>query len=238
MEDMSNPRLLKLKEKTLRWSCNVIHVPGVRNCGPDFLSRKKTQVAMVEMFSVSDSRLEEATAMELESWVEHRVAANVTGPVTWEQIKDAVQVDETMQLLSSQVTDGFPPEKKLLREELRMFWQFREHLSQVDSVPLYKDRVVVPMQLRPAVLDVLHSAHQGVTGMLLRADNSVWWPGITAQVKEKRQKCLTCNEFAPTQPSAPPAPLIQPDYPFQLVVADHCQYAGHHYLVLADRFTG
>ena len=240
LEDMSNPRLLKLKEKTLRWIFNVIHVPGIRNCGPDYLSRKETRVAMVEMFSETDEtdNIHQATTVELEAWVEHSVAANMTGPVTWEQVRDAVQVDTTMQLLSSQVTDGFPPEKKLLREELRMYWQFRDHLSQVDTVPLYKGRVVVPEQLRAAVLEVLHSAHQGVTGMLLRADSSVWWPGITAQVKEKRQKCQTCNEFAPTQPSAPPVPLVHPDYPFQHIVADHCQAAGNHYLVIADRFSG
>ena len=238
LEDMSNPRLLKLKERTLRWNFSVIHVPGIRNCGPDYLSRKETRVSMVQMFSKSTTRVEEVATMELETWVEQCVAANLVGPVTWEQVRDAVQVDSLMQLLSSQVSDGFPPEKKLLREELKMFWQFRDHLSQVDGVPLYKGRVVVPEQLRAAVLDVLHSAHQGVTGMLLRADTAVWWPGITAQVREKRQKCRTCNEFAPTQPRAPPAPLVHPEYPFQHIVADHCQAAGHHYLVIADRFSG
>ena len=33
----------------------------------------------------------------------------------------------------------------------------------------YKDRVVVPLNLQPRVLNKLHSAHQGVTSMHARA---------------------------------------------------------------------
>ena len=51
-------------------------------------------------------------------------------------------------------------------------------MSQVDGVVLYKGRVVVPVALRRQVLDALHRAHQGVTGMNLRAQDSVWWVGL------------------------------------------------------------
>ena len=88
-----------------------------------------------------------------------------------------------MQMLSDQITEGFPPEKKLLRPELREYYQHKDNLSQIDGVPLYKDRVVVPHELRAAVLETLHSAHQGITGMTLRAQAGVWWPGITPQLK-------------------------------------------------------
>ena len=58
------------------------------------------------------------------------------------------------------------------------------------------------------------------------------------RVKETRDKCKNCTEHAPSQPSAPPLPLPQPDYPFQFLVSDYFQEGGHHYLVLADRFSG
>jgi hypothetical protein len=38
--DISNPRLARLKEATLRWEFQVMHVPGVVNSGPDALSRR------------------------------------------------------------------------------------------------------------------------------------------------------------------------------------------------------
>ena len=57
-------------------------------------------------------------------------------------------------------------------------------------------------------------------------------------IKQIRNKCKSCTEHAPSQPSAPPQPLAQPDYPFQFLVSDYFQYAGHNYLVIADRFSG
>ena len=42
----------------------------------------------------------------------------------------------------------------------------------------------------------------------------------------------------PSQPSAPPINLPQPEYPFQQIVSDYFQEQGHHYLVIADRFSG
>ena len=54
------------------------------------------------------------------------------------------------------------------------------------------------------VLDTLHSAHQGVSGMISRADQSVFWPGITLDIQKKRDNCLTCTRNAPSQPMTKP----------------------------------
>ena len=147
----------------------------------------------------------------MELSIEHQIAAAVPAPISWQQIRDEVSRDKVMGLLADQISDGFPPDKKLLRLELREYFHHRESLTQVDGVPLFKDRVIVPARLRPAVLETLHSAHQGITGMTLRAQTSVWWPGITPQIKETRDKCRVCHENTPSQPSAPPQPLPQPD---------------------------
>ena len=105
--------------------------------------------------------------------IENMVAANMPQPISWSRLRDHVTKDPIMQLLCDQISSGFPPEKKLLRMELREYWHHRNFLSQVDGVPLFKDRVVVPKALRDEVLEVLHSAHQGVTGMTMRAQVSV-----------------------------------------------------------------
>ena len=97
------------------------------------------------------------------------VAANMPHPITWEQLREAVAKDKVMTMLAEQVSSGFPPDKKLLRLELREYYQHRDVLSQIDGVPLYKDRVIIPAALRGAVLETLHSAHQGITGMTERA---------------------------------------------------------------------
>ena len=234
LEEIDNPRLLKLKEKTLRWKFDIIHVPGKIHVGPDTLSRKEVTNCLVSRDC--DETSWDGTDMELS--IESQVAAAVPAPISWQQIRDEVSRDKIMGLLAAQISEGFPPDKKLLRLELREYYQHRDNLSQVDGVPLYKGRVIIPERLRQSVLETLHSAHQGVTGMTLRAQSSVWWPGITPQIKETREKCQVCHEHTPSQPSAPPQPLQQPDYPFQQLAADYFQSGGYHYLVIVDRYSG
>ena len=96
-----------------------------------------------------------------------------------------------------------PPDKKLLRLELREYYHHRDELSQVDGVPLYKGRVIVPVALCAVVLETVHSALQGVTGRTLRAQGSVWWPdqGTQGQVQELYRACsipTQCSSHAAT----------------------------------------
>ena len=51
IEDISNPRLVKLKEKTLRWHFDIMHVPGKIHIGPDTLSRKEISVCLVNLLA-------------------------------------------------------------------------------------------------------------------------------------------------------------------------------------------
>lgn len=174
-----------------------MHVPGKIHIGPDTLSRREVTAAMVNLFADDAADTWERTR-DLEAGIEATVVAAIPHPISWQQVRDAVAKNEVMAMLTEQISNGFPPDKKLLRIELREFYQHREFLTQVDGVPLYKDRVIIPAALRGAVLETLHSAHQGVTGMTERAQRSVWWPGITPQIKETRDKCKNCTEHAPS----------------------------------------
>ena len=217
----------------MRWCFDITHILGKIHIGPDTLSRREITVALVDIMSCSEDTEEYA-----ERELERMVFTNIPYPISWKKLRDYVGKDEIMKLLSDQISNGFPPEKKLLRIELREFWQHREGLSQVDGVPLFKRHVVIPKSLRPEVLDTLRSAHQGVTGMNERAQASVWWLCITPQIQEKRDKYRNFNEHMSSQPHAPPIPFEHFDYPFQQIVAHYFQEKGHHYLVIADRFIG
>ena len=99
-------------------------------------------------------------------------------------------------------------------------------------------RIVIPTLLRKVVLDNLHSANQGVTGMKFRANQSVYWPGLDASIRNHRAVCMDCIKHSP---SHPPEPLIltpSPDYPFQQVCADYFSIVQHSYLSIVDRFSG
>ena len=129
------------------------------------------------------------------------VAASMPEPITWGRLRDHSAKDPVMEMLCDQISNGFPPDKKLLRLELREYWQHRESLTQVDSVPLFKDRVIVPKALRDEVLETLHSAHQGVTGMPSQVSG-----GLESLHRSKREETNARIVFSTHPPSQVPHP--------------------------------
>ena len=100
------------------------------------------------------------------------------------------------------------------------------------------DCIVIPKCLRPAALEVLHAAHQGVTAMNLRANAAMYWPGMYSDIVAKRNNCSTCHKIAPSNPDMPPVTPDIPCYPFQHVCSDYFQLHGHSFCVVVDRYTG
>ena len=80
--------------------------------------------------------------------------------------------------------------------------------------------------------------HQGVGGIIARAQDKVFWPGIYAYLEAVRARCRECNVKQPSKAALPPRPLASPYYHFQMTVADYCTIKAKTWLVLADRFIG
>ena len=95
----------------------------------------------------------------------------------------------------------------------------------------------MPVSLQPETLEILHSAHQGTAGMSARAASSVYWPGMSADISRKRAACTSCDKNTPSQPSAPPAPLPQLAYPFEMICSDYFSLHGKKFLTVVDRYS-
>ena len=141
-------------------------------------------------------------------------------------------------MLMEDIQRGIPDCSNDMIPEVRPYHRYRHGLVIVDGVVCYKDRVVIPADLRTQVLGTLHSAHQGVTGMVNRAEQTVFWPGITTDINRTRAMCRTCVRNAPSQPAGTPVPPPSPSYPFEMVVADYCHLNGMNFLILACRYSG
>ena len=103
-----------------------------------------------------------------------------------------------------------PDSSNELQKEFRNYHKYRHGLEVVDGVVTYKRRLVIPRMLRGRILETLHAAHQGVSGMINRAEQSVFWPHITTDIERMRARCITCVRNSPSQPAgkpvAPPSP--------------------------------
>jgi len=77
------------------------------------------------------------------------------------------------------------------------------------------------------VLQSLHSAHQGCTGMQSWASESIYWPGLILTKSE-----IIAKHVSPTQSKEPIILSPLPQYPFQIVTADYYVVFNHHYLTV------
>ena len=264
LEHISNTRLLRnLKERTLRYRFQMTHIPGIKNRAPDTLSRHPTgdthppKLALPDdVYHVADTPtqppiripsqliagvcIEDKTQhTDLEDSLQASAISSLQSirTINWDQVQTATSSDNTMNSLLSIIEDGLPEKKHLLPASLKEYHQFREHLYCIDGVVIYKDRIVIPPSLRQDCLTALHAAHQGTSSMISRAETSIFWPGITKDIHEKRANCEHCNRIAPSQAAMPPTPPIISAYPFQCVCADYFHYQGFNYLVIVDRYS-
>ena len=259
LEEISNPRLERIKEKTLLYRFDMIYVPGRFHSGPDSMSRYPTQPAdetdsLLTSISTKNLRISIHSmtwrhpavdeSLQIEEVIRSVAVAAMTVAggdlpvVSWDRLVHASEGDESLSALRDIISEGIPENRAQLPTILQAYHQYRDRLTVVDGVIVYDERVVIPDSLRREVLDTLHGAHQGCSGMMGRAAAAVFWPGMTSDIARTREMCGSCNRSAPSQPSAPPTLPPTPEYPFQLQCADYATYNGVNYLVLVDRYSG
>ena len=61
------------------------------------------------------------------------------------------------------------------------------------QVILWGRRLVVPMSLRPQVLQLLHEGHSGVSRMKEIARSHVWWPNLDKDLGDLAAGCSSCR---------------------------------------------
>ena len=204
LEDISNPRLIKLKEKTLLFRFGISYIAGSRNSAADAVSSYPVENEDDDSNNASSTDPDEysrASATNSLSSVEDLKS------MTWHRVQEASSADPEIQVLIESINVGNIPMEGSRSQGVSKYSRVFDELSVVDSVVLYKDRIVIPSSLRDHVLQSLHAAHQGVSSMIARADTSVYWPGINEDIRRTRERCSACNSITPPQPNAPTTPL-------------------------------
>ena len=56
------------------------------------------------------------------------------------------------------------------------------------------DKIITPSIMREKMLDMLHDGHFGMDKTQWIAQQSVYWPGITNDIKQKARDCQVCQK--------------------------------------------
>ena len=94
------------------------------------------------------------------------------------------------------------------------------------------------LRSRMLVPKVLRNHRRDLTRVKRRAQEHVYWPNMSAELKTFIDQCVHCQVNMPSHTWEPLVPTQAPVYPFQMVAADYFEVKQHSYLVYVDRYSG
>ena len=103
------------------------------------------------------------------------------------------------------------PRISSIESSLKPYWKVRGSLTLCDGLLLYNSSIVVPPSLRREILSKIHEGHWGVERCRIRVRCSVWWPGVSSEVKQFVENCCTCAR-EPARNESPPEMRAPPTY--------------------------
>ena len=122
--------------------------------------------------------------------------------------------------------------------ELRKYYSMRDDITVIDEL-LYKDnRLIVPTTLREEFMSLAHQSHGGICAYLRRMSESVYWPGMTTQIKQKVKNCEICMKYQENKVIKDP--LMSHDTgttPWSKIGVDICYFDNRTLLVTSDYYS-
>ena len=151
-------------------------------------------------------------------------------------LRKSTTQDEQLTRLSSYINTGFPCEKKYLPRDLHEFWPHKVKLSVKSGLITCGNRIIVPREMQPEMLQYIHEGHQGKERCLLWARNTVFWPKMTYDVQELIERCIICQEHGKSQPIIGTTQELPP-FPWHTLVTDIFCLKRMDFLIVADVFS-
>lgn len=221
------PRILRFRLRLLRFSYTIAHVPGKQLITADALSRAPLEGPP----TAGDLQLEK----EVEVFVDCVLSSLPATEKKLEEIKKAQKEDKVCTEVTEYCLTGWP-EHCEANPHINPYWRDRADLHIAHGLLMKGERLVIPPPLRADVLQRLHEGHQGISKCRARAKESVWWPGISAQIGQMVEKCELCQKHR-SQLKEPLMPTPLPDRPWQKVGMDLFEWSKRDYLLVIDYFS-
>ena len=126
--------------------------------------------------------------------------------------------------------------EKNLPTDLHEFWPHKEMLSIKSGLITCGNRIIMPKEMRPEMLQYIHEGHQGKECCLLRARNTVFWPKMTYDIQQLIEKCMICKEYGKSQPLIGTTQELPP-FPWHTLATDLLYWKWMELLIVADVFS-
>ena len=219
-------RVQRFRLRMMRFNFSISHVPGKQLVIADTLSR-----APAESPTDSDREFE----IQSQAFVNVVLQSIPATEQRIQQIRESQQKDnvcvQVMRFCQSQW-----PDKALLPNNIQPYYSVRAELSVENGLLMRGCRLVIPLELRPKMLNKIHEGHLGITKCRARARQSIWWPGVSLALEQKVKNCYECCKYqSKTADPLLPSPL--PELPWQKVGTDLFEWKKTTYLLIVDYYS-
>ena len=255
IDDVVNSRLQRIRMKTQCFNFSVEYTPGKTHLIADGLSRAPVwsppeepeeeeesgscpRVTCVHspVYSkdITTAYLRSAHAIDKAEDQSVGLDLNLT-----EFIEKAKEDKNYMKVVKA-FQEGKRPKDLPQNHPAREYNSVWHEVSMFDEHPLLVfsgHRIVVPKNLRPEILRLLHLPHRGQISTKKQAQQLYYWSGLNNDITKMTESCDACQAHLDSQPKAPLQQTIA-ERPFQMLSADLAHESGHDYLIIADRYSG
>ncbi|XP_046601433.1 uncharacterized protein K02A2.6-like [Neodiprion lecontei] len=218
-------RLQRMLVQIQKYDIEIVYRPGKELYIADALSRA---------YDKNDKFL--GWSQEIESQVCSVNYVNAT-PEKIKQLIESTEKDSELKALKEIIQNGWPNNSNKLPATVRPYAQYKSELVIVDGLVFKNDCLVIPREMRNEIIDRIHYSHQGITKYQKIARESVFWPGISNQVKQKIGSCPICLKYSNSQNRELLQPHEIPELPWNKIACDMYEINGQKYLLVVDYYS-
>ncbi|CAH1252634.1 RTL1 [Branchiostoma lanceolatum] len=217
-------RLQRMLMRLQQYNVTIAYKPGSELYLADTLSRAYLPLE------------EKRSKTELETEQVNMVDELIMSSPTIEDIQRHTENDQEMQKLKQYIRDGFP-EKGKLPASMVPYFHVRDQLAFQNGTVFKGQCAVVPKTLRYDMLKRLHASHMGTDASLRHAKECIYWPGMSAQVKDYVEKCDVCQAMGIRQQKETLIPHPVTQRPWEKVGIDLFTLHGREYVITVDYYS-
>ena len=153
------------------------------------------------------------------------------------EIQRETEADQTLQVVKSLILKGRPNDKSDLLLQAAPYYSLRDELTVQDGVILRGERLVIPASLGKQMKNKLHSSHMGTESCLRQAREYIFWPGMSAEIKQQVEASDICRTYETSQQKETLMPHEVPLCTWEKVVTDIFEFKNKSYLVTVDYYS-
>lgn len=223
----SPKRLQRMRLALQKYNLEVEYKKGSLMYIADALSR-----AYLMTTDGAQSECCEIRALEMVNHEEHIRVEPPKRDVFRQRVAEDADIQELIQVIQK----GWPDKKKC-PPAVQPYYDERGELIESQGLVFRGEQLVVPLSLRKDMLNQLHSSHIGTGGCVRRAREILYWPRMSAEIRDFVSRCTICQTHRPEQAREELQPHELPSRPWQKLAADLFVLGQQTFLIVVDYWS-